>query len=253
MNKPKSKRTNNGRSPSDDLRKKKKIELTALEKFLWGLTVKYKGLQKKNQVIPISESEEDRKKVSNAYPLLKRPREKILDGTIYKYLTKMQRTRDTRILLEKTTPEERLKLLAWEVRIRTSPLIFLHGHTYLHLNLFETFEKKERKDILDIIIDEEIHILDEEMEKVRLRPLTEYDIANMKQKLMDKLINKKIPISSLHQYISHWEADILSQLIRNEEITIVLVFGNLIEFRKGNREKKSGDTIPTCLAIPFEN
>ncbi|NHJ31302.1 MAG: hypothetical protein FK732_00425, partial [Asgard group archaeon] len=118
----------------------KKETSDGIEKKLWSVAKKYKTLLDKGTVPQITESEEDRKEVSDAYQYIASKRHRQLDARVYKSLTKMQRTRDTKIALEGTTERDRLRMIAWEVKIRTKAIMFMPGDNTLDMDMFNLHE-----------------------------------------------------------------------------------------------------------------
>ncbi|MHA1743311.1 MAG: hypothetical protein ACTSV6_03555 [Candidatus Heimdallarchaeota archaeon] len=216
------------------------------EKRLWSIARKYKLLFDRKQVPKIAESEEDRKAVADAYLELETQRHRQLDARVYQSLTKMQRIRDTKIALEGTTEKERLRMIAWEVKTRTQPVIFLLGDSTIEMDIFHMHdgspvrivdgEDDKELTIEDTILtDSTIAILDSLAERV----LTPEERKFLEEELIALLEGKSYKATELEALIDNVQADILSMLIREKRLVAVKRADGMIEFltREGYNER----------------
>ena len=214
---------------------KKKQTSDGVEKLLWSVAKKYKTLLDKGTVLQIAESEEDRIEVSDAYLHIASNRHRQLDARVYQSLTKMQRTRDTKIALEGTTERDRLRMIAWEVKIRTKAIMFMPGDNTLDMDMFNLHEvggvqiiEGDEKELLiedEIIEGKGIAI----MESLPFRKLTKEQKESLKKGFMKKFGGKQFKISELESKIDSISADLISLLVREKRIMLLRTGKNSIE------------------------
>ncbi len=215
--------------------KKKQSQKDSVEKLLWNVAKKYKTLLDKGIVPQISESEEDRIEVSDAYQEIENKRHRQLDARVYQSLTKMQKTRDSKIALEGTTERDRLRMIAWEVKIRTQAIVFFPGDSTLDMNMFNAYDhtgiqiiEGDEKEILiedDIIENKGIAIL----ESLPLRKLTKEQKGKLKQEFLKKFRGKRFKITELENKIDSISADLISLLVREKQILLLKREQNIVE------------------------
>ncbi len=214
---------------------KKKETSDGVEKLLWSVAKKYKSLLDKGTVPQISESEEDRVEVSDAYQHIASNRHRQLDARVYQSLTKMQRTRDTKVALEGTTERDRLRMIAWEVKIRTKAIMFMPGDNTLDMDIFNLHEvggvqiiEGDEKELLiedEILEGKGIAI----MESLPLRKLTKEQKESLKKEFLKKFGGKQFKISELESKIDSISADLISLLVREKQIMLLRTGENSIE------------------------
>ncbi|HUT82740.1 MAG TPA: hypothetical protein VMZ29_16210 [Candidatus Bathyarchaeia archaeon] len=227
----------------DKSEKKKAAE--TIEKTLWNVAKKYKTFEDKETVPQVKESEEDRKQVANAYLELTTKRHRQLDARVYGSLSKMQKTRDTKIALEGTTERDRLRMIAWEVKIRTQAIISLPGDSTLEMDIFRMhdgnsvriLDGEEREiSVEDIIIEDKgIAIL----ESLPLRKLTAEQKTKLKDEFVRNFSGKKYSIKELEETLDNVNADLLSLLIREKRIILRKITSNQVEIL--NRSENSDE------------
>lgn len=214
---------------------KKKQAIEGVEKKLWSVAKKYKTLLDKGTVPQIAESEEDRIEVSDAYLNISSNRHRQLDARVYQSLTKMQRTRDTKIALEGTTERDRLRMIAWEVKIRTKAIMFMPGDNTLDMDMFNLHEvggvQILEGDSKELLVEDEI--LEGKgiaiMESLPLRKLTKEQKETLKKEFMKKFGGKQIKISELERKIDSISADLISLLVREKQIMLLRTGKDSIE------------------------
>ncbi len=221
----KSKPNNNPEKPKKS--SKKKHASDGVEKLLWSVAKKYKSLLDKGTVPQIAESEEDRIEVSDAYLNISSNRHRQLDARVYQSLTKMQRTRDTKVALEGTTERDRLRMIAWEVKIRTKAIMFMPGDNTLDMDMFNLHEvggvQIIEGDDKELLVEDEI--LEGKgiaiMESLPLRKLTKEQKESLKKEFLKKFGGKQFKISDLESKIDSISADLISLLVREKQIMLL--------------------------------
>ena len=181
------------------------------------------------QLIPVEQSETDRKEVNELYSKIEHPSTQILDSKFYTQVLKMNRERDKSFLKEGTTRKERITILSQLITRVTTPILFLNHQRNIQLSNFFILDsndniRKKKTEKEDIIYDDPINNI------VMPDQLTQEDILTLRKKVLEKTVNKSWNyINASKMNLSDWEADILSQLIRDEELRIII-------------DKKSGTT-----------
>ncbi len=218
-----------------------------IEKTLWNVAKKYKTYEDKDTVPQIKESEEDRKQVENAYLELTTKRHRQLDARVYGSLSKMQKTRDTKIALEGTTERDRLRMIAWEVKIRTQAIISLPGDSTLEMDIFQMHDSNrvriidgEEKEISieDIIIEDKgIAIL----ETLALRKLTSDQKEKLKEDFVKNFAGKEYSIGELEGMLDSVNADLLSLLIREKRVILRKISSKEVEIIKNTDTANEND------------
>jgi hypothetical protein len=216
-------------------KKSRKRSIDRIEKTLWSVAKKYKALLDKGTVPQIAESEEDRLEVSDAYLHVASKRHRELDSRVYKSLTKMQRTRDTKVALEGTTERDRLRMIAWEVKIRTKAIMFMPGDNTLDMNMFNLHEVSGVQiiegDDKELLIED--NILEGKgiaiMESLPLRKLTKEQKEILKKQFLKKFGGKQFKLSDLESKIDSVSADLISLLVREKQIILLKTGRNSIE------------------------
>ncbi|MFW9923278.1 MAG: hypothetical protein ACFFDW_08350 [Candidatus Thorarchaeota archaeon] len=206
---------------------KKVKKSTGVEKKLWEVARKYKTLFDKGIVPQIDESEEDRKSVENAYEQLSTNRHWQLDANVYQSLSKMQRTRDAKVALEGTTETERLRMIAWEVKTRLQPIIFITGDSTVEMEIFNMHDttavriiEGDNKEILvedNVIVDKGVAILDD----LPLRKISKQQKKQMKQEIIKQFGGKSFTLSEMNEIFDSINADLISLMTREGELLLL--------------------------------
>jgi hypothetical protein len=139
----------------------------------------------------------------------------------------MQRTRDNKIALEGTTERDRLRMIAWEVKVRTHPIMFIPGDSTLEIDIFNMHDgnririvdgEEKELSIEDTIIDDKGIAI---MESLPLRKLSNEEKEILKKKFKKKFLGKKLKITDFEKSLDSIFADLLSLLVREKEIVIL--------------------------------
>jgi len=176
------------------------------------LTRKYVQHLKREKIISIDESELDRVSISTTIPNFTKNLEVKLDGRAYKYLAQMQKLRGIQFAMTAKDPKERLSLVAWELRKRTTPVIFVSTLSGGHLNLPSTLPP----DRFATITPPGVPMSDSKSPSQFMPPihLTQADLETIQFTVIAKVSNKRFTLPELQTLLSHWEADILSFLVQ---------------------------------------
>ncbi|MHA1212562.1 MAG: hypothetical protein ACTSSH_08880 [Candidatus Heimdallarchaeota archaeon] len=213
----------------------KKSKSSGIEKLLWDVAKKYKTLADKDDVPQISESEDDRKTVAEAYQILTTKRHRQLDARVYNSLTTMQKTRDNKIALEGTTERDRLRMIAWEVKIRTQAVMFVSGDSTIEMDIFRMHDANSVRvlDGDDQELSVEDSIIDDKgvaiLETLPIRKLTKDQKEKLKIEFVKKYSGKKFRKKELDSKLDSVNADLLSLLVREKRIVVVKIDSNTVE------------------------
>ena len=171
------------------------------------------------QLISVDQSEQDREEVNELYTGIESTATQLLDSKFYTQIVKMNRERDKNYLKEGTTRKERISILAQIISRVTTPIVFLNHKRNIHLSNFYLLDINEKESKNK---DKEEKTYTDPINNIKLPDeLTQADINALKSIVMKKTqniswnmkVNSRLPLSD-------WEADILSQLIRDEELSI---------------------------------
>ena len=215
------------RDPEKAPEKGKNDKEEKIEKKLWNVARKYKTLLDSGEVPPIRESEEDRESVSEAYREIETQRHRNLDARVYNSLTKMQRTRDTKVAMEGTTEKDRLKMIAWEVKIRQQPVMFTPGDSTLNMSIFNTHDGNsiqilEGKSDSELLIED--NILEGKgiaiLENLPLRNLTKEQKIELREKIINIFADKTFTKNEFETKLDSILADLISLMVREKQIQI---------------------------------
>lgn len=204
----------------------------------------------------ISDSDHDRKQIDDFYPFIAKSSTKILDSQFYSHLLSMQRERDKNILREGTTRKERIAYLAGFMQRLTSPILFLNHIREIQLtdiwNDNKSLNSRNKKVNDDSKLNHQITNLDEQI------LLDDSKLKVLRHKLLQKLEKKTWTLAELNKTLTHWEADLLSQLTRDSEVLIKLKNKNELEitinrFSDQIKESQSNKTWAIVLEPKIED
>ena len=194
------------------------------------------------QIIPIDQAETDRSEVNELYSENETTNNQLLDSKFYTQLLKMNRERDKSFLKEGTTRQERITILAQIISRITTPLIFLNHKRNVQLNSVHILND-EKKSQQKNEIQDKTNYKDPETAFNIPNELTTAEIQDLRRKLIEKLENKTWDTETFtNLQLADWEADILSQLARDEELRIIVdKKNNKIEItrKRGAKNEKS--------------
>ena len=216
---------------------KKPVSKIEAGHMLWDIAKKYEIALKRKKSIPISESEEDRKKVNELSRKLININEKVIDARALYDLVKMQRFRDKTIILEFMTHKDLIRKIANIVKRRGTPIVSVPGYTIkgtINLIKSPTVSIEENKRETQGFKDEDlqnIKRLIKEVKIIELEDVTTKDLDRIKKQIRQKVDGQCIKIKDLNTLFSPTELGLLSQMIRDETIPSFLLDDNTICFK----------------------
>ena len=200
------------------------------------------------QIIPIDQSENDRQKVNKFYQSLVSPSLQILDSKFYSQIIKMNRERDKSFLKEGTTRKERITILAQLISRVTTPVIYLNHKRNIQLSNFRIMDEKKGKNKDE---KEKINYIDPIVHYNFPKELSGVDLQSLKEQVLQKTVNKTWDnVIGLKFDLTDWEADVLSQLIRDEELSVLVDNKNKKVKIVRTKEKKEKTKIISFLIEP---
>ncbi|MFX1534213.1 MAG: hypothetical protein ACFFDI_08340 [Promethearchaeota archaeon] len=189
------------------------------EVILWQKTSKYRKLLDESETIPIQESEEDRKEVSQLK--VEKPRGKFLEAHTYHLLAQMAKSRDTHILVQDMDPKTRLKMIGWFVRTRTTPLVYLSGLSVLTIQLMALRPSRQRPTEVQIF-DGQAEFIEppSQPEPIIMTNYPAEELEKIKESLKLRLNHKVFNLKTLEESLTSLEGDLLSEMAGDREIEI---------------------------------
>ncbi|MHA1155799.1 MAG: hypothetical protein ACTSQK_06780 [Candidatus Heimdallarchaeota archaeon] len=172
-------------------------------------------------------------------------RHRQLDSRVYHSLTKMQRTRDAKVALEGTTEKDRLRMIAWEVKIRLQPIIFTAGDSTIEMDIFNLHEPGSDVRIIEGTSQEllvEDNILDGNgiaiIDDLPLRKLTKDQKTKLKRELIEKFGGKVFSKEDFDNKLTSLYADLISLMVREKQIIILKQQNNRFKLIHVDREEE---------------
>ncbi len=211
---------------------------------LWEIAHKYQRRLATGEVVPLRESEGDRRTVAPFARRLETPAERTLDGVAYRSLAEMQTRRDSRRLLSNVPARLRLRRLGFEVALRAKPVVYLHGPLKLAAggllaSVGFTADAIEPSAGADALRDE----LDASENRVRMRGVEERDLEAMRGEVKKRLVGLKLRPDALAESLTSGEADLLSQLVRRGEVALFADRDGNIEVVEGAVSRSVPSTV----------
>ncbi|MFX0060997.1 MAG: hypothetical protein ACFFC7_02345 [Candidatus Hermodarchaeota archaeon] len=211
----------------------KKIRILEEEEaILWEKTSKYRKLLDESETIPIQESEEDRKEVSQLK--VEKPRGKFLEAHTYHLLAQMAKSRDTHILVQDMDPRTRLNMIGWFVRTRTTPLLCLPGLSVLTIQLMTLQTIRQRPTEVQIFDGQtEFTEPPSQPEPITMKNYPADELEKIKERLKMRLNHQVFDLKTLEASLTSLEGDLLSEMASEREIEIKYTINKretLIEF-----------------------
>ncbi|MFW6161349.1 MAG: hypothetical protein ACODAJ_01190 [Planctomycetota bacterium] len=207
---------------------------------LWDVAHKYRRCLKRGEVLPLTESEDDRQAVAPLGERLGTTTERNLDGITYRSLAEMQVRRDTRRLLSNLPGSVRLQRLGFEVAVRAKPVVFLHAPGELSpLGLLQSVNYEAERPAPDDETAAAMAELDDSEHRVQMHEVDERALEQMRGAVKERLVGRRFAAGELARSISSTEADLLSQLSRRGEVLIVVHAGGALEIRDGEAGRRT--------------
>jgi len=211
---------------------------------LWDVAHKYQRRLAKGEVVPLRESEADRRAVAPLARRLATPTERTLDGLAYRSLAEMQVRRDSRRLLSNVPARLRLRRLGLEVSLRAKPVVFLHAPLRLDAaglvaSVGYAADALEPDGEAAALLDE----LDDSAHRVRMRSIEDAELETMRGEVRRRLAGLKLTPDDLAERLTSGEADLLSQLVRRGELSLVVGRDGRVEIREGRPARSAATTV----------
>ena len=211
---------------------------------LWEIAHKYQRRLATGEVVPLRESEGDRRAVAPFARRLETTTERTLDGLTYRSLAEMQVRRDSRRLLSNLPARLRLRRLGFEVALRAKPVAFLHGPLKLAAggllaSVGFTADALEPSPEADALRDE----LDESPYRVRMRGVEDAELEALRGEVKKRLVGLKLEPAALAASLTSGEADLLSQLVRKGEVALFADRDGQIEICEGAVSRSVPSTV----------
>ena len=190
---------------------------------LWDLAHKYSRRLKNGEVVPLAESEADRATVAPYARCLRTTAQRNLDGLTYRSLSEMQSRRDSRRLLSNLPPRLRLRRLGLELAVRAKPVVFVHARAGLQADALRAavgYTADEAEPPPDAAA--RLEQLDDSENRVRVRSLDEAPLERLRGEVKRRLVGQRLGRGQLADTLTSSEADLLSQLLRRREVTLIV-------------------------------
>lgn len=200
------------------------------------------------QLVPIDQSEQDRQDINQYYKSISSPSTQLLDSKFYTQIIKMNRERDKSFLKEGTTRKERITILSQLILRVTTPIVYLNHKRNIQLSNFFIIDEKEKKTKEK---KEEINYKDPVIDLQLPKQLTGADIQTLREQVLDKTVDKEYDLDKEITFnLTDWEADIFSQLIRDEELKVIIDKKNKKVKIVKKQEKPSKNKVFSFLIEP---
>ncbi|HUT33872.1 MAG TPA: hypothetical protein VNE39_10345 [Planctomycetota bacterium] len=211
---------------------------------LWEIAHKYQRRLATGEVVPLRESEADRRAVAPFGRRLETTTERTLDGLTYRSLAEMQVRRDSRRLLSNLPARLRLRRLGLDVALRAKPVVFLHGPLQLVTNgllasVGFTPDALEPTEDANALRDE----LDASDHRVRMRSVDDAELEALRGEVKRRLVGLRLKADALAECLTSGEADLLSQLVRKGEVALFTDRDGHIEIREGGASRSAPSTV----------
>ncbi|MFP4057943.1 MAG: hypothetical protein ACLF0G_13835 [Candidatus Brocadiia bacterium] len=215
---------------------------------LWEIAHKYQRSLTRGEVVPLAESEDDRCVVAPFAQRLKSTAERNLDGITYRSLAEMQVRRDTRRLLSNVPARARLRRLGFEVAVRARPVVFLAAPaTVRSLGLLAAVayrtEEIDSAGETGRVLEE----LEESEHRVSMQGVDEAELERLAGEVKARLAGRRFGPGELARTLSSTEADLLSQLARRGEVTLVARAGGGMEIREGPASRRGERAVAVAI------
>ncbi len=216
---------------------------------LFELEKKYSKSLRKKEVVGVIETENDRKRVSDAYIYLNSQRESLVDSALYEGFIDMGELREASYLEQMFLLEQRLKNFGQFVAKSCQSIFFTMGKPTMEYSSID-FEAKtelivsEDKDEIKLFIRKNQDIL-----RVFESTFLSYgDIMNYEKGLFEKLLDKKFKKKDLEDLLSIVETEILSKMISEKKIRVIQQGDYLLFSKNGDYEEVKGISSSVLLS-----
>ncbi|MHA1200924.1 MAG: hypothetical protein ACTSQ4_00185 [Candidatus Heimdallarchaeaceae archaeon] len=216
---------------------------------LFELEKKYSKSLRKKEVVSVIESENDRKRVTDAYIYLNSQRESLVDSALYEGFINMGELRESSYLEQMFLLEQRLNNFGQFVAKTCQSIFFTMGKPTVEYSSVD-FEAKteliasEDRNEIKLFIRKNQDVL-----RVFESILLSYgDILNYEKDLFEKLLDKKFKKKELENLLSVVETEILSKMISEKKIRVVQRGEYLVFSKNGDYEELKGISSSVLLS-----
>ena len=216
---------------------------------LFELEKKYSKSLRKKEVVGVIESENDRKRVSNAYIYLNSQRESLVDSALYEGFINMSELRESSYLEQMFLLEQRLNNFGLFVAKSCQSIFFTMGKPTIDYSGIDLEDKaeliaSEDTDEIKLFIRKNQDVL-----RVFESIILSYgDVLNYEKDLFEKLLDKKFKKKDLEDLLSVVETEILSKMISEKKIRVVQQGDYLIFSKNGDYEELEGISSSVLLS-----
>lgn len=216
---------------------------------LFELEKKYSKSLRKKEVVGVIESENDRKRVSNAYIYLNSQRESLVDSALYEGFIDMSELRESSYLEQMFLLEQRLNNFGLFVAKSCQSIFFTMGKPTIDYSGVDLEDKaeliaSEDTDEIKLFIRKNQDVL-----RVFESIILSYgDVLNYEKDLFEKLLDKKFKKKDLEDLLSVVETEILSKMISEKKIRVVQQGDYLIFSKNGDYEELEGISSSVLLS-----
>ncbi len=216
---------------------------------LFELEKKYSKSLRKKEVVGVYESENDRKRVSDAYIYLNSQRESLVDSALYEGFINMSELRESSYLEQMFLLEQRLNDFGQFVAKSCQSVFFTMGKPTIEYSSID-FEAKTELIATDDKAEIKLFIRkNQDRLRVFERTFLSYgDILNYEKDLFEKLLNKRFKKKELEDLLSVIETEILSKLISEKKIRMVQKGEYLVFSKNGDYEEIEGISSSVLLS-----
>ncbi len=216
---------------------------------LFELEKKYSKSLRKKEVVGVYESENDRKRVSDAYIYLNSQRESLVDSALYEGFINMSELRESSYLEQMFLLEQRLNDFGQFVAKSCQSVFFTMGKPTIEYSSID-FEAKTELIATDDKAEIKLFIR-KNQDRLRVFEstfLSYGDILNYEKELFEKLLNKRFKKKELEDLLSVIETEILSKLISEKKIRMVQKGEYLVFSKNGDYEEIEGISSSVLLS-----
>lgn len=223
---------------------------TEIFQMLFELEKKYSKSIKKKEVVTVSEAEDDRSKVSDAYLYLKTQRENLIDSALYEDFIDMNELREISYLEQLLLPEQRLEDFAKTIAKLSQAVFYTASQNRFNItNVSEVLSKDiinlESKELLMQFIKQYKNFVT----PLKNIKLSKGDILNIESGIISKLVNKKIMKDDLEDILSTAEAEVLSKMISEKKLQVIQE-GDELVFTRFDEENGENGVSSSILLSP---
>ncbi len=216
---------------------------------LFELEKKYSKSLRKKEVVGVIESENDRKRVSDAYIYLNSQRESLVDSALYEGFIDMGELRESSYLEQMFLLEQRLNNFGRFVAKSCQSIFFTMGKPTIE---YSSVDLGAKLDLIESEDMDEIKLFirrNQDVLRVFESTFLSYgDIVNYEKDLFEKLLNKRFKKKELEGLLSVVETEILSKMISEKKIRVVQQDDYLIFSKNGDYEELKGISSSVLLS-----